>query len=313
MHASSTSRPTIAAEVVVFRPPRALGVIIGGAIAAWAAVFALVCAAIAWGSPAEFRTFLAWLAAAVLGGLALLFLNWTYSIATMTYVVSRDVLVITWGFRRVIVPIETIQRMVPGRTVDDPAVNGLNWWGCHVGAADVARIGYTLFYSTHSKPSELLYVVTDGEAYALTILDQAAFAEAIQARASLGPLDGSLHRAVATGMAALPFWRDRVALVAAGVSSLACAVLVGYVFASYPGLPSVVQLNYPELGGIVRIGDKSELLGLAQAGAGILFVNLVLGVVIHSRERAAGLWLLGSAGILQLILIGAAILAFQYA
>ncbi len=311
MHAGANSSPAV--EETVFRPPRALGVIAGGAIAAWSAVFAVLCVFIAVGAPAEFRTFLAWAAATTLTVLSLVFLNWTYSIATLSYVIGRDALEITWGFRRVIVPIENIQRMVPGRTVDEPRVEGLNWWGCHVGVADVRRIGYTLFYSTHGAPEELLYVVTDAEAYALTVEDQAAFAEAIQARAALGPLDFTMHRSVATGMAALPFWRDRVAIAAASLSTIACAILAGYVFGNYPGLPDVVQINYPDLGGIVRIGDKSELLRIAQVGFGILVVNLILGIVIHSRERAAGLWLLGSAGMLQVVLLAAAIVAFERA
>lgn len=313
MHAGSPPRTAIDYDGTVFRPPRALGAITGGGIAAWAAALALICVAIAWDAPAEFSTFLAWLAAAVLAVVALAFFHWTYSLATLSYIVTRDSLVITWGFRRVVIPVENIQRMVPGRTVDHPHVDGVNWWGCHIGLADVRRIGYTLFYSTHSADDELLYVVTDGEAYALTVIDQAAFAEAIQARAALGPLDYSMHRAVATGMAALPFWRDHVAVIAASVAGVACAALAGYVFATYPGLPNVVQIAYPDLGGIVRVGDKSEFLRITQIGFGILLLNVVLGVLVHSRERAAGLWLLGSAAILQGILLVAAVAAFQQA
>lgn len=311
MHASTHPRSEL--DGIQFHPPRSLGVIIGAAITAWALVLAALCISVAWNAPAEFKTFLAWFAAAVLVLLALLFGSWTYAVATLTYTIARDALVIQWGLRRVVIPIENIQRMVPGRTIDEASVEGVNWWGLHVGVADVKRIGYTLFYSTHKSPDELLFVITEAEAYALTVLDQAAFAEAVQARASVGPVDFTVHRAVATGMAALPFWRDRVAVVAAGLAALGCAVLAGYVFGRYPSLPDVVQINYPELGGIVRIGDKSQLLRLAQVGFGITALNIVLGVLIHSRERAAGLWLLVSAGMLQVILLAAAIAAFERA
>lgn len=311
MHASA--RPRNELSGTSFRPPRALGVIVGAALTGWAVVLAALCVAVAWGAPAEFKTFLAWFAAAMLALIGLLFGSWTYSVASMAYTVERDALVIQWGLRQVVIPIENIQRMVPGRTVDEARVEGLNWWGAHVGIADVKRIGYTIFYSTHGSPDELLYVITEAEAYALTVLDQAAFAEAVQARASVGPVDFTVHRAVATGMAALPFWRDRLALAAAGLAALGCAILAGYVFGRYPSLPEVVQINYPELGGIVRIGDKSELLRLAQVGFGITALNIVLGVLIHSRERAAGLWLLASAGMLQVVLLAAAIAAFERA
>lgn len=309
MHARPRSRRAI--EAVAFRPPRALGVIAGGAFTVWAAVVAAAAANIALASGVETKTFLAWVAAGGLGLVALLFANWTYALVSLDYIIDANTLTIRWGFRRVIVPIDTIQRMVPGRTLDEPRVRGLNWWGCHVGHADVKRIGYTLFYSTHRAPEELLYVVTTEESYALTVLDQAAFAEEIQARARVATAaEPHPQRSSATGIAALPFWRDRVATTTAAVSALVGAVLFGYVYSQYPGLPDVIQLNFPALGGIVRVGDKSELLRIVYLGLGVLGVNTALGVLLHARERAAGLWLLASGGMLQCVLLAAAIVAF---
>jgi hypothetical protein len=265
------------------------------------------------GAPAEFKTFLAWAMAAVCVGLAVVFANWAFSLYSLAYVVDRDALSIKWGFRRVTVPISAIQRMVPGRTLDAAHVRGLNWWGCHIGHADVKRVGFTLFFSTHSTPDELLYLVTTGEAFALTVLDQAGFAEEIQARAAMEPVEDYIQRSAASGVAAIPFWRDRTAVIALAISSLACAVLCGYVFASYPGLPSVVELSFPSLSGVIRVGEKSELLRIAYLGVGLLALNAVAGVLLHSRERAAGLWLMAGSGLLQLVLLGSALLAFSRA
>ena len=310
MHAGPRSRRPV--KIVGFRPPRALGVIIGGAFTAWAVAGAAVAARIAFQSDAEAKTFLAWLAAAVLGMLALVFANWTYALFSLDYIIDARTLTLRWGFRRVTVPIDTIQRMVPGRTLDEPRIQGLNWWGCHVGSADMKRIGYTLFYSTHSTPDELLYVVTTEESYALTVLDQAAFAEEIQARAGLATAsEPHLQRSSATGIAALPFWRDRIATTAAGLSALTGVILFGYVYTQYPGLPAVIQLSFPALGGIVRVGDKGEILHIVYLGMGVLALNTVLGVVLHARERAAGLWLLASGGMLQVVLLVAAIVAVE--
>lgn len=309
MHAGSRARGSL--EPVAFRPPRALGVIVGGGFAAWAAAFALLAANIAIGAPADFKAFLAWLAAAALALLALVFGNWTFSLFTLAYLIDRDTLTIRWGFRRVVIPIEAVQRMVPGRTLDEAHVRGLNWWGCHVGGADVKRVGFTLFYSTHSSPDELLYVVTTDESYALTVLDQAAFAEEIQARASLGAVERYVQRSAATGIAAFPFWRDRIAIGAAAASAAVCVLLFGYIYARYPDLPRVIELSFPALGGVVRVGDKAELLRIAYLGVGVLALNFVLGVLIHSRERAAGLWLLASSGMLQAVLLAAAVLAIE--
>ncbi|HEY4668981.1 MAG TPA: PH domain-containing protein [Tepidiformaceae bacterium] len=308
------TRPSAAIGTAVVRPPRALGVIIGGAFAAWALLFALLSANAALGAEPGFKTFLAWLAAAVLGMVALVFANWTFALITLAYEITDEALTIRWGFRRVIVPIAGIQRMIPGRTLDEAQIDGLNWWGCHIGTADVKRIGYTLFYSTHSSPEELLYVVTTDESYALTVLDQASFAEEVQGRAQIGaPVHPHPQRSAATGLAAIPFWRDGVATTATAIAVLACVVLSGYVFASYPGLPNVIQLSFPHPGGIVRVGDKSELLEIVYLAVGILTFNTVLGILIHARERAAGLWLLASSGMLQAVLFAAAIAAFRQA
>ncbi|MCC6383249.1 MAG: hypothetical protein IT304_12140 [Dehalococcoidia bacterium] len=311
MHARPRPRRPVAATI--FRPPRALGVITGAGLAAWALAFAVLAARVAADGRPEFKTFLAWAVSAGALVLALVFANWAYALWSLAYVVDNRSLTVRWGLRRVLIPIETIQRMVPGRTIDTPRVGGLNWWGCHVGAADVPRIGYTLFYSTHSAPEELLYLVTTEESYALTISDQAAFAEEIQGRAALAAVAHLPQRASATGFAAFPFWRDRHAIVATLLGAVACAALAGYVYAVYPGLADVVQLNFPALGGVVRVGDKGELLHIAYLGAGILAVNVVLGVLLHARERAAGLWLLASGGMLQAVLLAAALVAFERA
>lgn len=305
-----SARPRRQLEAAVFRPPRGTGVVSGAVLAAASFAFAGLALQAAAGAPAEFKTFVAWVLAGGLAVTGLAFVNWTYGIGTLSYVIERDALNIRWGFRRVVIPIDTVLRLVPGRTVDAPRVKGLNWPGCHIGHADVPRIGYTLFYSTHRAPGELLFIHTTQESYAVSVLDQAAFAEEVQARAVLAPIEAHPQRSSATGLAALPFWRDRVAISAVALSVVACVALCGFVFFRYPDLPDVVRLNFPVLGGLVRIGDKSELLKLAYAGLAILGVNLVAGVAAHSKERAAGLWLLASGGMLQLVLLGAAIAAF---
>jgi hypothetical protein len=307
------ARPRNQLSQVAIRPPRALGVITGGALAAWAFLLAAAAAYVAAGSPVQLKTFLAWAVFALLLLVGVLFAYWAWAVFTLGYEIGRDALTIRWGFRRVHVPIANIQRMIPGRTVYEARVEGLNWWGCHIGHGEVTRVGYTLFYSTHSSPDEILYVVTGGEAFGLTVLDQAAFAEDVQANAALGAIIGHTQRAAAWNVAAWPFWRDATAKSLAMLSVLAAAVVTGYVYAEYPGLPSVVQLDFPALDGIVRIGEKSELLRIAYASGTIALANSVLGVIVHSRVRAAGLWLFASGILLQGILFAAAVVAFARA
>ncbi len=284
---------------------------VGAAIAAWAlaiAAFAIVIAAI---SEPELSTFIAWCISAIAICLAVLFIYWTYSLASLRYLVDRDAVTIRWGFHQVVVPIDAVIRLVPGRTIDPTRVSGLNWWGCHIGTADVKRVGYTLFYSTHSHADEILYLVTREESYALTVPDQAAFAEEIQDRAAMGPLRHVDHRSRVTGVAALPFFHDRLAMATAAFGVIPAVALCGYLFWAYPGLPNVIQIAFPSLGSVVRVGDKSALLKIAYLGLAILAMNSLLGVILHTRERAAGIWLFSAGGLLQSILLGAAVVAIQ--
>ena len=311
MHASTHPRNQLSTGAI--QPPRALGVIIGGVISAWAFGMAVGVAVAAAGGQVEFKTFLAWVVCGILLVVGMLFAYWSWALFTLSYTIGREHLTIRWGLRRIEIPIGNIQRMIPGRTVYDAGVQGLNWWGCHVGHADVTRVGYTLFYSTHSSPDELLYVVTNGEAFGLTVLDQAAFAEEVQANAALGPTVGELQRSASTGLAAFPIWRDNTGKTLAFLSLLAALGVCGYVYGQYPGLPAVVELKYPALDGIVRVGEKSELLRIAYASAAIAAVNTTIGTVIHSRLRSAGLWVFASGGMVQLVLLAAAIVAFSAA
>lgn len=309
MHASPRQRRPLGRAV--FRPPRALGVITGGALAAWALVFALLAAVAAAGAPAEFKTFLAWVVVTVLVLLGLLFGYWAYCLYTLTYTIERAALAIRWGFRTVLVPIDSIQRMVPGRTVTLGKVRGITWWGCHVGEVQVPRIGPTLVFSTHSAADEVLYILTGQNAYALTVLDQAAFAEEIQQRAAMGPVVGRPPVSSVSGVGSMSFWTDRVLIGGTAIAALLCVIVVGYVFARYPGLPEVVPLHFPSFGSVARAGNKSELLRIAYLGAGILGANVFLGALAHQRERAAGVWLIATAVILQSVLLGAAIVAIS--
>ena len=63
VHAGARARRPLGA--IAFRPPRALGVIIGGGFAVWALVVAVVAMLAGVGANAELKTFLAWAVAAV--------------------------------------------------------------------------------------------------------------------------------------------------------------------------------------------------------------------------------------------------------
>ncbi len=296
-----------------FRPPRALGVIVGGAFTLWAAFIAMVAGVLASGAAIEPTTFLAWVVVAFFSGVALLFGWWTVGLARLAYQIDDDALRIRWAGGEVIVPVVDIQRVVPGRTVGEESVTGLNWWGCHIGRGVASSLGPALFFATHNRPEDNVFVVTPGRTYGLTVPDQVAFAEACSRRLIVGFEPGEPQRAEPRGFSVLPLWRDRDVWFVFSLVLVALGVLGGYLFSQYPDLPALVQIDFPRSTGIVRVGERAELLRIGAVGGVIVAVNLALGFILHARERAAGLWLLASAALIQAVLLGAAIVAFERA
>ena len=313
VHSGARAGGVVGADV--FRPPRALGVIVGGALTLWAAFIALVAGVIAGGGAIEFTTFLAWVVVALFGGLALLFGWWTLGLARLAYEIDDDALRIRWCGGDVVVPVADIQRTAPGRTIGEAAAPGLNWWGCQIGRGVVSSLGPTLFFATHNRPEDNVFVVTEERAYGLTITDQVAFAEACSRRLIVGlePGEREPQRVEPRGVGVLPFWRDGGAWFAVILALVGLGSLGGYLFSQYPDLPALAQIDFPHVPGIVRIGDRAELLRIGAVGGGMVAVNLALGFVLHARERAAGVWLIASAGLLQAVLLGAAVVAFERA
>jgi len=292
-------------------PRRWPGVLLGGALTLWC--FGLT-GALLWrglsqdiGLPAVGPH----AAATLFFGLGCLFAYWTYSAATLRYYLDRNGLIIHWGDFRQLVPMDRIERLVPGRELPPPKVTGISWLGHHVGHGEVEGLGDTIFYATHRSHEELLYVVTADQTYGISVQDDVRFAEELQGHQKLGQLVSLPQVTERTALAAQPFWHDPIAQGLALLSIIACFVTLGYVFHQYPGLPEDIPLPFPSLGGVTNVGDKSELLSIPTTGIGILAVNLVLGVLLHAWERAVGYLLFLAALGAQAILLAAAIITLQ--
>ena len=292
-------------------PRRALGALIGGALTLWCFAFT---GALLWrglSEPIDLPAVGAYVAAAFFFGLGCLFAYWTYSCLTMRYYLDRNGLTIHWGDIRQLIPMDRIERLVPGRELPPPKVSGVSWLGHHAGHATVGELGEVIFYSTHRTHEELLYVVTPAQTYAISVPDEARFAEDLQGHQKLGQLVSLPQVTERTSLAAQSFWYDPLAQALALLSMLACAVTLGYVFHQYPGLPDSIPLAFPSLGGVTRVDDKRELLTIPVTGLGLLAVNLVLGFVLHAWERGVSYLLFLAAIGAQIMLLAAAIVTLH--
>lgn len=298
-----------APSYTVFRPATTFGVAIGSAVTAASLFFAF--ALLYKGLTMDTRLFA--LLPIIFGGLYLCFAAlgayWTWGCLTLAYVVDRNALLIRWGSLRQVVPLANIERLIPAGGGEAPGIDGVSWPGHSVGRAEVEELGEVLFYSAHRTMSEVLYVQTPTETYAISVEDPVAFAQTIQSNQARGPLFEQRQAVHRWGISAQSFWLDANARLLAVILIGAFVLVLGYVLEIYPGLADSVALRFPSLGGVVRVSDKGALLDIPRSAAGFLALNLVLAVFLHTWERMVAYVLLLAGIAIQITLLVAAAVA----
>ena len=291
-----------------FRPASATGTLYGLAITAFALLVggALIYRGLMM--DVQLEQLLPLLIGAGLLCLGLLFAYWTWGCNSLRYVVDRNALSISWGNVQQVVPLTSIEKLIPAGP-DPIQIEGVNWAGHHVGRGDVPDIGQVLFYSAHRNPNEVLYVVTPTETYGISVPDHVFFAQTVQSNQSRGHLFEQRQVVRRWGVAAQSFWLDPVARVLTVVLIGSFVAVLGYVADMYPDLTQSVALRFPSLGGVVRVADKSALLDIPRSAFGFLAVDLVLAVLLHGWERMVGYVLLLAGTAIQVMLLVAAIVA----
>ena len=293
----------------VFRPPTAIGALFGFAVAAVSLVLSVALLYKGLQMDTEFAQVGPLFASACFLMLGVLFSYWAWGAQSLRYRVDRNALSIRWAGLEQVVPIGSIERLIPAAEDELVSIEGVNWIGHHVGRAQVEDFGNVLFYSGHRAASELLYVYTPAQTYAISVPDAVAFAQVVQTNQQRAPLFAQRQTLRRAGISAQTFWMDRPALVMAALLVGAFFVVLGYVLSIYPDLDQMVGLRFPSFGGIVRLTDKSALLDIPRSAAGFVAINLVLAIVIHSWERMVSYILLVAGIVLQVTLLVAAIVA----
>lgn len=296
-----------------YQPQRALGLLVGAVLTLWAAGIAILLFNFGLTSDIQLAAIAAYVGAVLATVLALLFGYWTYSLATLSYALDRNGLVITWGTTRQVIPLQAIERLVPGTSVGVPRVRGVTWLGHHVGRAQIQRIGEVLFYSTHQTPEQVLYVMTTERNYAISVDDPAEFARHIQIRLDLGPTAEVTHHVERQAAALQSFWNDRPALALTSLAIAAGAAVWGVVAVRWAGLPETFELHFPptETLPLIEVVSRNAILELPRVASTVLALNLVIGFALHAWERAAGYVLLASAAAIQVVFIVAIEIALR--
>jgi hypothetical protein len=287
---------------VFYQPPRALGLLVGSVLVAWALGIGILLLTVSLD-----RDFGPLTLAATLGAVAALLVGaligyWTYALLTLSYGLDRNGLVIRWGVTRQVIPLGAIERLVPGTSVGVPSVRGVTWLGYHIGKARIARIGEVLFYSTHQTPEQVLYVMTTERNYAISVPDPAGFARQIQVRQDLGPTATVTHHVERTFAAFQGFWEDRVGWLLAGLAALACAAVWVALAVQYAALPQTIALHFPLTDALPLspTNDRGILAMIPRAASVVLAVNLLVAMALYAWDRTVAHLALGATILMQL-------------
>ncbi len=112
---------------------------------------------------------------------------------------------------------------------------------------------------------------------------------------------------VLRGVVGSSLWRDPVALGLIVASLAGIAALAAYVQAWMPSLPHLLPLHYNSQGSVDLIGPRTDLFKMPGIGAIVFTTDLILGAIVHRRERLAALILLAASVLVQIMLIVATI------
>ncbi len=302
-------------SVAVERPLRGPGAFAGLAAGALALALSAALAVRVAGWPVSWQLFLACLVAAVLFAVAALFFFWAYSCATLSYRMAAGIMEIRWGPVQHRVPLARVTGLFDGRPDDRVRVNGLNWWRHHIGRGEVEGIGAVIFYSTHRRPEELVYMETPAGIYGISPQQPARFAAVLRRFQEGASVDEPEPERMLryNWLVNNAFWSDSLAkLLALGALAVGGAV-AALVFAAYPDLDSRITIEFPPVGDITAIEPKKELLRLPAVAGGMLGMNLVAAFLLRQGHRAATHLLLAGSIFLQVLFLIAVAVALRNA
>ncbi|MGD9890922.1 MAG: PH domain-containing protein [Dehalococcoidia bacterium] len=275
---------------------------IAGGIALLLAVVLIARAVVVGISFAGFLMLLTALVLVVVGGLGI---YWAWACMTLDYRLDGGILSIRWGLVRHDVPVALFERIVRGRSVAMVRVSGLDWPGCHVGAADVPRLGHVRFLSLHRSGPDALYLIGPNAGYAISVADSAGFIRALQAQMEVVPDLASPQIEMHPILHPLA-WQDRATLSALSAAAVLAILATGIIFGRYAGLADQVVLNFPDEG---QAGARTALLGIPALAWLLLIGNGLAGVRLSSTRRASAFTLLYGLTFLEGLLVIAAVTA----
>ncbi len=226
------------------------------------------------------------------------------ALLTARYVVGRNALVIEWGGRRELIPLDQLGEVRLGSALGERLhPEGLVWPGYHLGWATSPTRGPIEFIATSLRPEALVYVQYAGGWLALSPNDPEIFLTTLTARQTEG-MDAPLApESVRADFAQWPVWRDRLALGLIGISGVSVIALTTYLILIYPQLPGQIALHFNPQGLPDRFGPPTGLFLLPTIAGVAWAINTLGGVWLHrlSPERNGAYLILGATVFVQIL------------
>jgi hypothetical protein len=278
------------------------------ALAAGAVLIAMALAVRGAGLHVSFGQFLCYtLAVLLLAGAAPL-AYWAYAAATLRYELWNGALLVRWGLTTRVVPLGSLERVVLGRHLAVPEVEGLRLPGLAVGRARVNRVGPAAVYLRYRGPEDLLYLVTPDEAIGISLLDVQPFVRALQQAQVEGAEAAEAAGLRRSGAARFGLLADRAARLLGGVALLFAWLSAAVVYARFQGKPAAIIVHFPPTE-VAHLAPRSALLQIPQSAIAWCIAALLLAFLAFGRARFAAYMLLAGSVLGSAICFVAAVAA----
>jgi hypothetical protein len=242
------------------------------------------------------------LGAVVLLSLIALVGYWTWGYFSMTYLLDRNGLIISWGGERQFVPMDSVQRIVSGEGIGSGVrIHGVNWPGYHVGRQVLEDRGDLVVYATTALSNQL-FVITPTLIYGISPRDPEKFLKEVDLRRKLGMTSFQRQMTLRSRLISFPLWTDHAGQVVLAAAIILNLALFAFLAQRYHGLPTRLPVHFNALGQVDLIGESTEILRMPFIGLIALVVNTGLAFFVHEWDRIAGYLLLAAGSLVQIVL-----------
>ena len=229
-----------------------------------------------------------------------------YSLWGANYILERDGVRLTWGFRSEAIPVDKIIWVLPASEVDYAfPLPLIRWPGTVLGVRQLPS-GTPVEYMADS-PARLIIIATERQWYAISPQFPDEFLSYFRRLSEMGSLSPLLAQSVYPGFLMWRFWQDRSARLLFVAAAALNMLLLGWVSLIVPGR-SQIALRLDAGGEPVEYVSSIQLLLLPILSLSFFFVDWLFSLFFFRRDETRPLvYLFMGISILAVLLFSIAI------